>query len=114
MDNTTLNVSNTTDPIAIEAGGFRVYGNQPATLANENFDTLRFVNLSPNPAVDYFTINAPLSKVLIYSITGQLVKSFNDKLQNDVYQISDLNTGIYLVKAIDSNNNEKTMKLIKQ
>ena len=114
MDNTTLNVSNTTDPIAIEAGGFRVYGNQPATLANENFDALRFINLSPNPAVDYFTINTPLSKVLIYSITGQLVKSFNDKLQNEVYQISDLNIGIYLVKAIDSNNNEKTMKLIKQ
>ena len=114
MDNSTINVSSTTDPIAIEAGGFRVYGNQPAALATENFNDFRFVNLSPNPSSDYFTINANLSTVLIYSITGQLVKSFHDKYQNDVYEISDLNSGIYLVKAIDSSNNEKTMKLIKQ
>jgi hypothetical protein len=47
-------------------------------------------------------------------MTGQLVKSFQNKTKSDVYEISDLNSGLYLVKVFDTNNNEKTLKLIKQ
>jgi 1,4-alpha-glucan branching enzyme len=114
MDNTTLNVTNTTDPISIEAGGFRIYGNQPAALSTESFNALKFVTLTPNPSTYYFSINTNLSKVLVYSMTGQLVKSFQDTLKSDVYQISDLKSGVYLVKVFDTDNNEKTLKLIKQ
>lgn len=113
MDNTTLNVVNTTDVISIEAGGFRVYGNQPSTLANNSFSALSFVSLVPNPAFNIFSINSDIFKLQIFSITGQLVKSFNNKLANDNYEISDLNNGVYIVKIYDKNNNEKTMKLIK-
>ncbi len=114
MDNSTLNVTSTTDPITIEAGGFRVYGNQPSALNTESFNALRFVNLSPNPATDYFTINNAMSKVLVYSMTGQLVKSYHDKVKGDVYSTSDLKSGVYLVKVFDADHNEKTLKLIKQ
>jgi len=53
--------------------------------------------------------------VEIYSINGQLVKSFNaNQLKENQYTISDLNKGIYLVKILNENNEQKVMKLIKQ
>jgi hypothetical protein len=114
MDNTQITVNNTTDPISIEAGGFRVYGNQPANLSTENLNSLTSITLSPNPSTDFFSINYDLAKVNIYAITGQLMKSFQNKSKTDLYEISDLNNGLYLVKVFDINNNEKTFKLIKQ
>jgi 1,4-alpha-glucan branching enzyme len=114
IDNTQLAVNNTTDPISIEAGGFRVYGNQPASLKLDDFNALNFISLTPNPSTDFFSINYDLSKVFIYSMTGQLVKSFQNKSKSDIYEINDLNSGLYLVKIVDENNIEKTLKLIKQ
>jgi hypothetical protein len=114
MDNSTLDVSSTTQPITIEAGGFRVYGNQPAVLGTAHFNAMNYINLTPNPTSGYFAVNADLSKVVIYSITGQIIKTFEGKLKSDIYEISDLNSGVYLVKVIDANHNEKTLKLIKQ
>ena len=113
MDNTTINVTNTTTPITIEPGGFRVYGNQ-AALSSDNFERLNTVALSPNPANDYFTLNADVNQVDIFSITGQLVKSFKNQFENYQFSISDLNKGIYLVKVVNSDNQAKSMKLIKQ
>ena len=52
--------------------------------------------------------------VEIFSLTGQLVRTFQNKLENDVYEISDLKTGIYMVKVTDVNSNIATLKLIKQ
>ena len=113
MDNTPITVTNTTTQIPIESGGFRIYGNQPA-LANEEFNKINFVNLSPNPASTYFTLNTNVSKVQIFSLTGQLVKTYNNQSEEFQYSISDLNQGIYLVKITDENNREKALKLIKQ
>ncbi|HMK05924.1 MAG TPA: T9SS type A sorting domain-containing protein, partial [Flavobacterium sp.] len=68
----------------------------------------------PNPSSDYFSINTNTSKVQIFSVTGQLVKSFDKKSGDYQFNISDLTKGIYMVKATDEANREKTMKLIKQ
>lgn len=116
MDNSTIGVTSTTiNPINIEAGGFRIYGNQPAVLSTEEFGGINNLSISPNPASTYFTLNGDVQSVQIYSITGQLVKSFKSNFTNESqFEISDLNKGIYLVKAIDKNNREATMKLIKQ
>jgi 1,4-alpha-glucan branching enzyme len=115
MDNSTLEVISTTTPIAIEAGGFRIYGNKPSTLGTDTFEVNGEMYLYPNPATNYFTLNTTTSKVEIYSITGQLVKSFNASTSIDnQYPISDLNQGIYLVKALNENNELKVMKLLKQ
>lgn len=113
MDNTTISVTNTATAINIEAGGFRIFGNQSA-LKSDNFDVLSTISLVPNPASDMFLLNADFEKVQVFSITGQLVKEFNKTSENYQYSISDLNQGIYLVKVIDADNHEKTMKLIKQ
>ncbi|MBP8157475.1 MAG: T9SS type A sorting domain-containing protein [Flavobacterium sp.] len=115
MDNSVYNVTNTTATISLPPGGFRVYGNQPATLSNEDFNTIQSVSLYPNPASSSFSIKGQVSKVEVYSITGQRVKSF-ENISDEAYQfdINELNRGVYLVKAFDLNNNSSTMKLIKQ
>jgi len=113
MDNTTISVTSTTATITIEAGGFRIYGNQ-AALKTDVFDALSTISLVPNPTSDVFTLNSGFDKVQIYSFTGQLVKEFTNTSENYQYSVSDLNQGIYLVKVIDVDNHQKTMKLIKR
>jgi hypothetical protein len=69
----------------------------------------------PNPASTYFTINSrSFTKVQIYSMTGQLVRTFENQPENYQYPISDLNQGVYFVKVSDDNNHNQTLKLIKQ
>ena len=115
MDNTLYNVTNVTATITLPPGGFRVYGNQPATLSTNDFGNQSLVTLSPNPSSGYFTVNTNTSKVQIFSMTGQLVKSYDgNQSETFEYDINDLKNGIYLVKVMDSNNREKAMKLIKQ
>jgi len=114
MDNSTINVTSTTATIPIEAGGFRIYGNKPSTLATDKFEVDGEIYLYPNPASNYFTMNTTTSRVEIYSITGQLVKSFSTNPKDYQFTISDLNKGVYLVKALNENNEVKVMKLLKQ
>ena len=115
MDNSPTIVSNVSMSVTIEAGGYRIYGNQRTTLNTDEYSEMSFVNLSPNPTSGYFTINAETSKVQIFTITGQLVKSYEGN-HSVTYQFdsNDLTNGVYVVKATDLNNREKTMKLIKQ
>lgn len=113
MDNSTFSVTNTAMNVNIESGGFRIFGNQPA-LSSVDFNPLSGLTLAPNPTSNYFILSQAVSKVEIFSITGQLVKSFNNQPVEHQYAIEDLNQGMYLVKVSDNDNNEMTMKLIKQ
>jgi hypothetical protein len=116
MDNTSISVTSTTvNPLTIEAGGFRIYGNQPAVLLTEAFGAINNLSLSPNPVSTYFTLNGNVQSVQIYSITGQLVKSFNSNFTTESqFDISELNIGIYFVKVKNENNRETTLRLLKQ
>ena len=114
MDNTILNVTNQNQNVSIEPGGYRIFGNQQSALDIVN-NEFRSLALYPNPTSGSFTINGLVSKVDVYSVTGQLVKSF-DSVSGENYQfdVNDLNRGVYLVKIVDANNNTKTTKLIKE
>lgn len=115
MDNSAYQVNNTTTPISIPAGQFRIFGNKQALLSSEDLQFASTVTLAPNPTTDFFTLNSEVERVEIYSLTGQLVKSFSKANSIDYqYDVNDLNTGIYLVKAINENNQSKTMKLVKK
>jgi len=115
MDNSSFEVTSTTATIAIEAGGYRIYGNKPSTLGTYKFEVNGEIYLYPNPTTNYFTLNTTTSKVEIYSVTGQLVKRYSANTTADYqFSISDLKTGIYMVKALNENNELKVMKLLKQ
>lgn len=115
MDNTSINVTDANATMSIPAGEYRIYGNKTAALAIASFEKEREIYLYPNPASNYFTLNTTTSKVEIYSITGQLVKSFNTiRSKENQFSISDLNQGIYIVKILGENSELKVMRLLKQ
>ncbi|RAR74095.1 T9SS type A sorting domain-containing protein [Flavobacterium aciduliphilum] len=78
-------------------------------LATDSF-TRNNLTLYPNPVNDMFTINGDFAKVEVYNIAGQLVKSFT---ASESYNVSELKTGIYFVKATDVNQKTSVAKVIK-
>ncbi|MBS7229801.1 T9SS type A sorting domain-containing protein [Flavobacterium psychroterrae] len=115
MDNTMINVTDVNLAMNIPAGEYRIYGNKPANLAIADFEKGNSVNLYPNPVSDYFTLNITTTKVQIYSVSGQLVKSFNANKNSDFqFGVSELKTGLYVVKANDEKGKVQVMKFIKK
>lgn len=114
MDNTTINVTDVNATMNLAPGEYRIYGNKTANLALPDFEKGNSVNLYPNPVSNYFTLNIATTKVQVYNLSGQVVKSFNPNGNVDFqFSVSDLNTGLYVVKATDENNKVQVMKFIK-
>jgi 1,4-alpha-glucan branching enzyme len=115
MDDSPLPVTATNQNVTIEPGGFRVFGNKPSSLlGTDNFQFKNKFTIFPNPGKDYFSLNAAAKNIKIYTVTGQLIKSFYNQFdKNAQFGTSDLNNGMYLVKVTDDNNNEQTIKFIK-
>ena len=115
MDNSPYTVTDVNTVINLQPGEFRIYGNKAAHLAISDFDALNEVSISPNPVSGYFSINNDTAKVQIYSVSGQLIKTFNKPhTQEYQYNVNELNSGMYFVKIYNHENKTKVMKLIKQ
>lgn len=115
MDNTTVNVADVNATINLPAGEYRIYGNKQANLAIADFEKGNTVSLYPNPVLNYFTLNIAAAKVQVYSISGQLVKSFASNGNTDFqFGVSDLKAGLYVVKVFDQDNKIQVMKFIKK
>lgn len=115
MDNTTINVTDINAPINLPPGEYRIYGNKPANLAIEDFEKGSTVNLFPNPVSNYFTLNTAVAKVQVFSVSGQLVKSFASNGNVDFqFSVSELQSGLYVVKASDETGKTQVMKFIKK
>ena len=114
MDNTSITVSDVASPISIEAGGYRIYGNKTAALAIASYEDVATIQLYPNPAADYLMLNESITRLEIFSISGQLVKSFNaNQAAGYQFPISNLAKGLYIVKVRDENNTSKVLKFLK-
>ncbi|OAZ03993.1 alpha-amylase family glycosyl hydrolase [Flavobacterium succinicans] len=114
MDNTTLTVTDVNQTITLQPGEYKILGNKQATLAIEDFEKEATIKLYPNPASNYFKLNAETTKVEIYSLSGQKVKQFDSiKSVDQQFSIVDLSKGFYLVKAYNAKNQTQVLKLIK-
>lgn len=116
MDNTTINVSNVNMQVQIEAGGFRVYGNQPNALLNtSNFETENYLSVFPNPTNKGFYLSQNVSSIEIYNVTGQLIKTYHNQiLANTEIGIEFLTNGVYFLKIKTEDGFVETKKLIKE
>ncbi|CAN1570621.1 Secretion system C-terminal sorting domain [Flavobacteriaceae bacterium] len=115
MDNTPYTVTDMNATISLQPGEFRIYGNKTSTLATTDFDVLNDIYIYPNPASNYFVLNTNTTKVQIYAISGQLVKTFDKSQAKDhQYNVSDLESGMYFVRIYNEENKVKVMKFIKQ
>jgi 1,4-alpha-glucan branching enzyme len=113
MDNSTIDVTSTGQTLSIEAGGFRVFGNKPSTLSSEDFNAFKTeISIYPNPVKNSFAINQAVSSVEVYTITGQLVASYNSVAANQEINVENLGAGIYLVKIKDIQNVYQTKKIV--
>ncbi|HLP62912.1 T9SS type A sorting domain-containing protein [Flavobacterium sp.] len=91
--------------------GNRILGSfTTSVLSNSDHEQKLNFSLSPNPASDYFTIEMEneIQSVEIYSLQGQKVVASVSKSIN----VSDLSSGIYLVRIEDQNHAVATQKLI--
>ncbi|MBF6608791.1 MAG: T9SS type A sorting domain-containing protein, partial [Flavobacterium sp.] len=113
MDGSSFEVTSTTMPVSIEADGFRIFGNKNPQLSIPS-NGLPTIAMYPNPAAEYFTINTSVEKVEIFTLTGQRVKIFGQRSAADQCDVSELNTGVYIVKVIDQQHRQTAMKLIKR
>lgn len=116
MTGSSINVTNVSTPISIPAGGYIIYGNQPAqSLSALQFDLTETIALYPNPSSDYFNLSDSIKNVDVYTITGRLVKSFKGGFNAEHnFSVSDLSKGVYFVKLTDNNNKQGTIKFIKE
>ena len=103
MDNTSINVTSTSDPILIPAGEFRVFGNAQSSLSTEGNLINDAISIYPNPASNSFQINKETTEVVIYDLLGKVVAQFKGNFQeNKSFAINHLNSGMYIVRARSS------------
>ncbi|MBF8148709.1 T9SS type A sorting domain-containing protein [Winogradskyella sp. F6397] len=107
-------VSNSTSAITIPAGQFRILGNTSSEVLSVKDETMLGFSIYPNPSQSALSINVNVSNVEIYDLTGKLVKSFKGAFtRTDAFDISSLNSGIYMVKVQNDTNQTLTSKLVK-
>jgi pullulanase/glycogen debranching enzyme len=107
-NNETINVDNTNSLISLAPGEFKVYGNKPAILSNENL-FLSDVVIYPNPVSSSFRINIVTNNVVLFDVNGKKVKEFSGDFNLDtVFSIEGIKKGFYLLKA--SNKEGKTFQ----
>ncbi|CAM1368659.1 alpha-amylase family glycosyl hydrolase [Tenacibaculum xiamenense] len=114
-----INVTNTTEPITLQPGEYRLYSTTAFQNPLSNGPDVSFssnsVILYPTPASDEFLLNQEASKVRIYELSGKLIKEFKgDFTSNQNYSIDDLNSGLYIVEVELKKKKRVVKKLIKK
>jgi hypothetical protein len=114
----TVLVDGTTYFASQTIGGYESTDRLPVTinlvLKNEVFN-IEGLTFSPNPVVSELNIkaNETISKIAIYNILGQVVLLQNVESSNFKIDLSKLNSGNYIVKAI-TENKQAIFKIVKE
>lgn len=89
------------------------YTTEDCSLSVEDYELNTF-KVYPNPSQDFFQVETPqdITSLGLYDISGKEVKVYN-KMQ-DIYDISDLSSGIYMLKIKLETGDVLTRKLIKE
>nr|WP_321233626.1 ELWxxDGT repeat protein [uncultured Psychroserpens sp.] len=97
-----------------EAHGRQLWKIAGETLSNESFEEATEILLYPNPSKNtiHFKSIQPITNATIFSLNGQLIKTFNN-IENNTIDISELTTGLYLIEY-QSNGKHHNGKIIKQ
>ena len=95
--------------------GIYIYVPQLPAGASVEANTVKGLNIYPNPADNFIHIAASndIKNVVIYDISGKPVKTFNNINITEVnLNIENLTDGFYMIKINDSKGGESTQKLI--
>ncbi len=84
---------------------------EPLTTSVKPIDIMQEVRVYPNPATDKVFVNVKkATQVAIYNLSGSMVKSRLIESSSDFIDVSDLQSGMYIIKSQMSN--DFTQKLI--
>ncbi len=84
-----------------------------ANPLNVNDFTKNLISISPNPSKGIITINTENTlNLTIYDITGKVVFSKNNVINNETINLSSLQNGVYLAKMVTETGVEETKKII--
>ncbi|MGK0411910.1 MAG: 1,4-alpha-glucan branching enzyme [Polaribacter sp.] len=108
--NTTYSAST----INLQPGEFKLFGNQVATLSTDNVTMINdILKVYPNPTSSNFSLSKDAVTVSVFDVTGKRVKQFiKNDINNNIFSVTGLNTGIYFIKIKEKNNKTSTRKLI--
>jgi len=113
MDNVQMNVTSTTSPISLEAGEFRIYGNQSSTAADSEHELAETTRLYPNPTTHSFKVTIACNQVRVFDKTGKLVRSFDGNYnENTSFSVSGLLPALYFVQILTENGIANTKLVI--
>lgn len=86
-------------------------------LSTASFKLEQSISLYPNPAESSFRLDInddiSVANISIYNVLGKKIKSVT-KMKDNEYNISNLSTGLYMVKIIDNKGVVATKKLYKK
>jgi hypothetical protein len=71
------------------------------------------IKLYPNPCTNRIQLNDNCDQVMVYNLSGQLVKKVENYTRGKAIDISDCKSGIYLVEVVKANQKVHN-KIIKQ
>jgi len=112
--NTTYSESQ--NAVTLQPGEFLILGNKPTQVLSVTDNVKGTVSLYPNPASNKFNLTIDrFSNLEIYDLNGKRVKHFEGEFrQTNSFDISDLNSGMYMIRVKGNKNQYMTSKLIKQ
>ena len=86
--------------------------NCPFLLSNEEFKQDNSISFFPNPANEVVNIqmDSALKSAVLFNLQGQKIKTVTTKEVN----ISDLISGVYMIRIEDQQGRESIQKLIKK
>ncbi len=109
-----MNVTNQNALITLEPGGYRLFSNKALSTTASVTDSVieNTIRLFPNPTSSSFRLSMDVAEIKIYTMTGQLVKRIEGS--KELYNISDLSTGVYLIKVLNTDGSSSSIKFIKK
>ncbi|MDW5288003.1 alpha-amylase family glycosyl hydrolase [Formosa sp. PL04] len=104
-----------TNAITLQPGTFKIYGNNvPQSLSVNDAALAKPFAIFPNPTQNSFKINAAVTSVSIFDITGKEVKQYKGNFNSDSsFNVSNLKSGLYIIRIINSEGQQNTSKLMK-
>ena len=92
-------------------GAYLVGENQTLSINSKELTDLSF-KIYPNPVLNSFKISEEVVSAVIYSIEGKQLLIFSGN--EDEFNVSKLNTGVYFLKINDKKGNSNLIKFIKE
>lgn len=65
----------------------------------------------PNPVTNSFSLSKGFNSVTIYTITGEKIVQFSGN--QNIFEISNLNSGFYIIRASDNEGNNEVIRFLK-